>query len=113
MPTVVTVIAIRAAFRDARHDKPAFLLGLFADPGHRKALLASALKDIGRVIIVALILDTVYQLIVFHSFYVVQALIMAVLCAMTPYVLVRGPVTRLIRFVKRRRSVDGEKLRDG
>ena len=47
----------------------------------------------------AIVLDTVYQLIVLRAFYVVQALIVAVVCAIVPYVLFRGPTARLARLL--------------
>ena len=40
-----------------------------------------------------------YQLMVLRAFYVVQALIVAVTCAIVPYVLFRGPATRLARVL--------------
>ena len=47
----------------------------------------------------AIVLDTAYQLMVLRAFYVVQALIVAVACAIVPYVLFRGPTTRLARLL--------------
>ena len=52
----------------------------------------------------AMLLDTAYQLAVFRAFYVVQALIMAVVCAVVPYVLFRGPATRLARGLAGKRT---------
>jgi hypothetical protein len=97
MPTVVTILAIRAGLRDARDGQSAFLWALLTHPTERPRLFRSAVKDIGRVFIVAIVLDTAYQFIVFRTFYPVQALIMAVACAVVPYLLVRGPVARLAR----------------
>ena len=51
-----------------------------------------------------MVLDTAYQLMVFRAFYVVQALIVAVVCAIVPYVLFRGPATRLARLLSGRRA---------
>ena len=95
MPTVVTLLAIRAGLRDAREGQSAFLWGILSHPAERRQRILAAWKDITRIFIVALVLDTVYQLIVFKAFYVVQALIVAVACAIVPYVLFRGPATRL------------------
>jgi len=97
MPTVVTILAIRADFRDAREGRPAPLGAFITNPTERARLFRSALKDIGRIFIVAVTLDTTYQLWVLKSFHIGQLLIVAVVCAILPYVLVRGPVTRLIR----------------
>ena len=58
---------------------------------------APAIKDIGKVFLVAIVLDTTYQLWVLKSFHIGQLLIVAVVCAIVPYVLVRGPITRLAR----------------
>ena len=102
MPTVVTLVAIRAGVRDARDGKPAFLWALLTDRHERPKLLRSALKDIGRIFLVAIVLDTAYQIFVLHAFHVGQALIVAVTCAVVPYVLVRGPAMRIARALGRK-----------
>ena len=66
--------------------------------------LRLALKDIGRVFIVAIVLDTAYQLIVYRWVYPGQVLLVAVVCAIVPYVLVRGPITRTVRLLLRKRA---------
>lgn len=97
MPTVVSIIAIRAGLRDAREGRPAFLWAILTNSTERRGLFRSALKDIGRVIIMALVMDTTYQLLVLREFHVLQLLIVIVTCAILPYVLIRGPVTRVTR----------------
>jgi hypothetical protein len=104
MPTVVVFLAIRAHLRDVRGGKPVLLGAFFTSPTERRRLLRSALKDVGKVLIVALVLDTAYQFIVLKAFHPGQALIVAVVCAVVPYVLVRGPVTRLVHYLRRRRG---------
>jgi hypothetical protein len=102
MPTVVTLLALRADRRDAREGRPAFLGAFITDTVERRRLFQMALKDIGRVFIVAIVLDTAYQLVVFRWVYPGQVLIVAVVCAIVPYVLVRGPVTRTARLLHRK-----------
>ena len=97
MPTVVTIVAIRAGLRDARQGQSAFLWTLLTNPADRPRLLRSAVKDIGRILVMAVVLDTTYQLWVFRWLYPLQVLIVAVACAVVPYVLIRGPVTRIAR----------------
>lgn len=97
MPTVVTILAIRAGLRDNRAGEPAFLWGIFAYPAQRRRLLLSARQDIGRVFLMALVLDAAYQLMFLQAFYVVQVLIVAVACAVVPYILFRGATNRLMR----------------
>jgi hypothetical protein len=104
MPTVVTILAIRAGLKDAREGQPAFLWGIIAHPAERRRRLLAGWKDITRIFIVAIVMDTVYQLVVLQAFYVVQTLIVAVACAMVPYVLFRGPTTRLARVLLRNQA---------
>ena len=104
MPTVVTLLALRADWKDAREGRPAFLGAFITDPIERRRLFRLALKDIGRVFIVAIVLDTAYQLIVYRWVYPGQVLLVAVVCAIVPYVLVRGPITRTVRLLLRKRA---------
>lgn len=109
-PLVGVVLATRVAFRDAREGRPPyFFLPFFTDPARRPELLRLAWKDIGKVFIVALVLDVIYQLIVHRWIYPVQGLIVAATLAIIPYLLVRGPLTRLLLRIaqyKTSRSTD-------
>ena len=104
MPTVVTILAIRADLRDAREGRPAPLGAFITNPTERRRLFRLAVKDIGRIFIVAIVLDTTYQAWVLRSFHVGQLFIVAVVCAVVPYVLVRGPITRLVRRLFQKKS---------
>jgi hypothetical protein len=102
MPTVVTSLALRAHFRDVRQGRPTAFGAFVMDRAKRQRLFRSALKDVGRVFVVAIVLDVTYQWWVFRWIYPGQALIVAVTCAVVPYVLVRGPITRLARMLYRK-----------
>ena len=102
MPTVVTLLALRADWQDAREGRPAFLGAFITDPVERLRLFRIALRDIGRVFVVAVVLDTAYQLVVFRWVYPGEALVVAVACAIVPYVLVRGPIAKIARLLYRR-----------
>ena len=97
MPTVVTVMAVRAHLRDVREGRPTELWAFIKDPGERRRLFRSGLKDFGKVFLVAVVLDTTYQLLVFRWVYPGEVLFIAVVCAVVPYFLVRGPITRILR----------------
>ena len=99
MPIVVSILAVRAHLRDVREGRPTVLWAFIKDPEKRRRLFRSGLKDFGRVFIVAVVLDTVYQLLVFRWVYPGEVLMIAVSCAVVPYFLVRGPVTRLLRLL--------------
>ena len=104
MPTVVTILAILAGLRDARTGEPAFLWGILRDPSHRRQRLRSAAKDITRIFLVAIALDTTYQVMVLRAFYPLQTLIVAVACAIVPYILFRDPATHLARLLAGKRA---------
>ena len=102
MPIVVTILAIRAHLRDVREGHPLYLGAFFTSPTERKRLFRSGLKDFGRVFVVACVLDTIYQIVALRGFYPVQMLIVAVACAIVPYFIIRGPVTRTVNSLRRR-----------
>jgi hypothetical protein len=64
-------------------------------------------KSVGRVFILAVVLDAVYQIIAIHFFYPGEALIVAFILAILPYLIVRGLVTRLARRKIRATPVPG------
>jgi hypothetical protein len=102
MPLVVTFLAIRAHLRDVREGRPTFLWAFLRDPAERRRLFRSGLKDFGKVFIVACVLDTTYQIWVLGTFYFGELLVVAVGCAIVPYFLVRGPVTRIVVLLHRK-----------
>lgn len=106
-PTVAIVLAIRAGLADARQGRPAFLWAAITNPAYRPELLRQGWKDAGRVFVLAIVLDAIYQFIVQRRVYPGELLIIAFVLAIVPYVLVRGPVTRV-----RRRLAHHEVLRD-
>jgi hypothetical protein len=104
MPLVVTFMAIRAGMKDAREGHPPFARTMLGKPSERRRLVRSALKDIGRIFIVAVVLDTTYQLVVLRAFYPGELLFVAVACAIMPYLVLRGPVSLLMRWVYKKRA---------
>lgn len=105
-PLMAILLAVRVGLRDAREGRPPyFFWPVFTDSLHRRELIATAWKDIGKVFIAALALEVIYELIVYRWVYPTQAVIVAVVLAIIPYLLVRGPVTRLAyRYMKAKGS---------
>lgn len=94
-PAMAVFLAIRDGLKDSREGNPPFFWSLFTDPGHRRQLARDGWKSISKVFIIAALLDVVYQIIVVRWFYPFETLLVAVLLALLPYTLVRGPVNRL------------------
>ena len=98
-PTVATILAIRAGLRDAHQNRPAFLWAVLWDPANRRELLRQGWNDVGKVFLLATILDVIYQLVVHRGVYILELLITAVALAVIPYVLLRGPISRIARVI--------------
>jgi hypothetical protein len=96
-PAMAIFFAIRDGLRDAREGRPAYFWSLFTESALRRDLLRDGWRSISKVFIVAAVLDAVYQFIVLRWFYPFETLLVAVLLALIPYLLVRGPVNRLRR----------------
>ncbi len=95
-PTMATFFAIRDGLRDARECKPPYFWGLFTDTGEREAMVKNGWKSVGKVFILAVVLDVVYQLIEHRwTVYPGEAVLVAIILAILPYLVIRGPVNRI------------------
>jgi hypothetical protein len=96
-PLVAIVLAIRDGSRDAHEGRRPWAWKLVHVPEQRHALLADGWKGIGRIFLIAIALDVIYQLIEWRTLRPLGALVTAIVLAVVPYVLLRGPVNRLLR----------------
>ena len=103
-PAIATFLAIRAGLRDAHQDRAPFFWAVLWNPAHRRELLRQGWKDVGKVFMLTTILDVIYQLIAHPGVYSLELLITAVTLAIVPYVLVRGPISRIAKMVFEARS---------
>jgi hypothetical protein len=96
-PVMATIFAVLAGLKDAKAGKPPYFWGLFTNTGHRVEMIKDGWKSVGKVFLLALVLDIVYQIIVQRFVYPAETLIVALLLAIVPYLIVRGLVTRIAR----------------
>ena len=96
-PLMATIYAVLAGLKDARAGKPPYFWSLATDPAHRADMLKDGWKGVGKVFVLALVLDAVYQIVVSRFVYPGEALIVAFLLAIVPYLILRGLVTRIAR----------------
>jgi hypothetical protein len=109
-PAMALIFAIRDGLRDAREGRPAYFYSLFTQPENRRRQLREGFKAVSRVFALAIVIDFIYQVIVLRWFYPLQALIVALVLAFLPYILLRGPVNRIARFLKRPPASSGQRL---
>jgi hypothetical protein len=96
-PVMAILFAILAGLRDVRQNKQPFFWQLLTEPKERRRLIHSAWRNLWRVLIFAFLIDSVYQIYVFKFYYPFQSLIVAFVLAVVPYIIIRGPVTRIFR----------------
>lgn len=96
-PLTAALVAIRDGLEDARTGRSPYFWTVLRDPRRRVGRLNEGLNGTARIILLAVAMDTIYQIIVLKRFYPTEAVGMAVLLAFVPYLVIRGPVTRLAR----------------
>ena len=96
-PLTAVLLAVRSGVKDARAGRRPYLVVLFSGGSESRDQLRHGWEDIGRVFLFALVIDAIYQAFVLRWFYPGEALITAVVLAIVPYALLRGPAARLAR----------------
>lgn len=106
-PTMSLIFAIRAGLKDARNGTIPYLWRFFVSKGQRKNIASEGWKDFGKIFIVGVVLDVIYQLIVVYKlksearFYPLESIMVAIALAIVPYLLFRGPISRVLSLMKR------------
>lgn len=100
-PTVAAFFAIRAGLKDAQVGRVPYGWAIFTDQTNRQDLLREGWKDVAKVFVIAVAIDFVYQIIELRWFYLEEALIVAAILALIPYLLLRGPANRIARHCQR------------
>jgi len=96
-PLMATLLAVRAGMKDAQTDRPPYFWTILSDPSQRGDLVREGWESVARVFVLAIIMDIIYQLIVLRWVYPLELILIAILLAVIPYLLLRGPVNRLVR----------------
>jgi hypothetical protein len=96
-PAMSIIYAIVSGRKDAREHKPPYFWALFTDPVHRVELLRDGWKSVRNVFLLAIVMDLIYQIMVFKGLRPLEGLVISIVVAIVPYLLVRGPVNRLAR----------------
>jgi hypothetical protein len=98
-PLMATIFAVIDGVKDAKAGKPPYFWALLATPERRKEMVKEGWKSVGKIFILAIILDAIYQLKIHSSVYAGELLIVAFTLAIVPYLVLRGPINRIVRMV--------------
>ncbi|HEX5025398.1 MAG TPA: hypothetical protein VFV68_09000 [Agriterribacter sp.] len=112
-PAMSLIFAITAAIRDAKAGTVPYLWRFAYSKGQRKSIAKEAWTDVGKIFVVGAVLDVIYQLVVIFGtkteamFYPLESVIVAFALAIVPYIILRGPVSRIVRiFIKKKEVTD-------
>ena len=94
-PLMAAIAALYDGIKDARGGRSHYLWAVLTDPSKRIGRLSEGMISTARVILLGLCMDTIYQYLVFDTFHPAEAAITSLLLAFVPYVLLRGPLSRL------------------
>ena len=98
-PVMAVIAAVMVGVEDARLRRPAYFWAMVSDPAHRRMLVRDGWKDIATIFVLAVLMDVIYQVIALRWVYPGEAVIVAFLLAAVPYLAVRGPVGRFVRWM--------------
>lgn len=97
-PTLAVLLGVRGGLADARAGNPPYLFGLLFAAGRRGELLRSGAAAIRNLLAAGIILDLVFQLVLYHSMHPGAALVVGPILICTPYALSRALTTRVARW---------------
>jgi hypothetical protein len=101
-PVLAILLGIRGGLADAKAGNPPYLFGLIFGVGRRRELLRSGAESIGTLLAMGIILDVVFQLVIYHSAHPGAALVVAPILICVPYALSRALTTRLAKRIGER-----------
>jgi hypothetical protein len=102
-PTVAIVLGARGGVADFRAGHPPYLLGLLLPGGRRAELARSGWAAIRNLLAVGIVLDLLFQLLLYRSVHPGAALLVGPIFIAGPYALSRGLSNRLVAWSKRSR----------
>lgn len=105
-PMTAIVLGVRGGLADVKAGKPPYLHGLLFHAEHRRGFWRSGVAHIRNLLAVGIVLDIVFQLILYHSVHPGVALVVAPILICIPYALSRALTNRLVRG---RTAAAGEK----
>jgi len=96
-PVMAALLAVRDGIADARTGRSPYFWTVLSDAGRRRQRLAEGMRATAKIVLAGVVIDAAYQSMVLGTFYPGEALAIALLLGFIPYLLIRGPVARIVR----------------
>jgi hypothetical protein len=97
-PIMASIAAWRDGVKDARAGRSPFFWTMVTHPEKLGGRLREGLIATSRIILLGLVMDVIYQFLVFGTFHPGEAGIIAILLAFVPYLVLRGPFARVVAW---------------
>lgn len=94
-PLMATILGARDGWIRARERRSGDVLNTINVTTKRRAAMRAAWRSIRNVFVLAVALDTIYQIVILHWFYPGETLVIALVVALLPYLCVRSVVAML------------------
>lgn len=101
-PMLAILLGVRGGLADAKAGTPPYLHGLLFDSEHRRELLRSGAAAVTILLAMGVILDIVFQIVLYREVHPGAALVVGPILICLPYALSRGLTTRLARRLGRK-----------
>ena len=105
-PTMASVLGVISGIRDAKRGWSPYFRTLVKDPEHRPEMIRDGWQSVGKVFVLAMLLDAVYQFVVQRWVYPFGVLVTGLVLAIIPYVIVRGLAGRSISLFTGRKKTN-------
>lgn len=100
-PVLAILLGLRGGMADVKAGNPPYLFGLLFAAGRRRELLRSGAAAIRTLLAMGIILDIVFQLVLYRAVHPGAALLVGPILICLPYALSRALTTRLARGLAR------------
>jgi len=94
-PVIAIFLGIRGGLADAKLGHPPYLTALLFSAGHRRELLRSGVAAIRNLVAAAIIMDLIFQVILYRSVHPGAAVVVGPILICFPYALSRALTRRL------------------
>jgi hypothetical protein len=96
-PMIAIVFGIRGGLADAKAGNPPYLFRLILDAGRRRELLRSGVAAIRNLVALGIIMDIVFQLVLYRSVHPGAAVVIGPILICFPYAVSRALTARATR----------------
>jgi len=105
-PLLAVLLGVRSGLADASAGNPPYLFGLLFNSRRRRELLRSGAAAVGNLLAMGIVLDAMFQLVIYQAVHPGAALVVGPVLIGIPYALSRALTTRvaLSRLNPKRRA---------